>query len=891
MARVGRVAISSHWRLSLCRASAFLIVIVGLALSGAFVRAFGQDATAADAPPDRKWSAVYLLEGGGTSSTTPTNQASESTPTVEALPPVAGVVSFPGRFESPSEGRAPQDNPDVAVRPSSTVTQSEISTFVDPSDPNIVFVSSNSTDWPVSQVYGTGVYWSLDGGLTWDGNDFGPGGVGNKGDPAAVVRGLDGRWVVGYISTGFGQGVSYTDDRGATWSHVNIFPSGTLDKNHLMVDNVPTSPYYGNLYAAWSALGGGVNANDIEFVRSVDGGATWPGSATNISNGVNSGSHDQGVNIQVGPNGEVYAIWAIYDCWPCDETAIGFNKSTDGGATWTGEYRAITNIRGHRNTSLPNTSIRRNSFPSMAVDVSGGPNDGAIYVVWTNQGVPGVNVGDTDIYLAKSTDGGLTFGTPIRVNQDATTNSQWFPWISCDPSSGALAVVFLDRREDPANRDARAYMAVSADGGTSWEDFAVADVSFTPTPIPGLAGGYMGDYLGMAVANGHAYPTWTDNRSGNFLCYVSPTLILDGSDPNPPTDVTAFSDYTTPSSVQLDWIDPTTMADGSPLPDFSIDIWRDGGFVANVDQGNQVYTDSGLTDGQEYVYLLQARDDTTDSLSVGVEVAVFAGGSPVPAPPTAAGCSSDSVSATITWTNPSTQVDGTTLDDFAGVRVYRDGSLLTELVRSPGDIGAIDQYVDMPLPGFVYSYEVSAIDSENPVNESLPLAIPDCFVGNLPNVLVWQPADVSSSSGDSIFAGLSALGESVLLTDNLSLFGPDLNVHEIVFACVGFGAGKHLIDATEGAALDDFVQDGGRLYLEGGDCFNNDPEAGGYNVRPIFGLADGPNGTADLFGVLGINDMAGFAFSYTGTNVSIDELQPVTSTALFQNDVNGDRIT
>ncbi len=823
--------------------------------------------------PDPRWSLTYLLEGS------------------RAIEQPTDVITHHSTLRAPAI--PPQDSPDVAVQPGTNVTQTENSTFVDPNDNDIVFVSTNATDWPVTQVYGTGVYWSLDGGATWAGNDFGPGGIGNKGDPAAVIRGIDGRWVVGYINPGFGQGVSYTDNQGASWSHVSIFPGGTLDKNHLMADNVPTSAHYGNLYSAWSNLGGGTNNNDIEFVRSTDGGVTWSATAANISNNVFSGSHDQGINIQVGPNGEVYTTWAIYDSWPSDETAIGFNRSLDGGVTWTGEFRAITGIRGHRNTSLPNTSIRRSSFPSMTVDVSGGANDGAIYIVWTNIGVPGVNTGDPDIYMAKSTDGGVSFGTPTRVNQDATTNAQWFPWIACDPITGNLTVVFYDRRDDLTDTIARTYMAVSSDGGATWDDFAVGDVSFTPIPIPGLAGGYMGDYLGMAVSNGKAYPTWSDNRSGNFLCYISPILLSPPNQPNPPTDVTAFSDYLTPTSAWLDWTDATTFADGSPLVDFSVDILRDGLFVTNVDQGIQTYSDPGLADGQQYTYTLHTHDDITDSLSTGINVSVYAGGSPIPEAPTTPGCVGGVTTASISWTNPSTQNDGTTLDDFAGVRIYRNGTFLIELARLSTDGGNADSYIDSPPPDFVYMYEIAAIDDEIPVNESSRTPAVSCFVGDTPALLVWQPADALSISGDSLFAELTTLGESVFLTDDLFFFGPDLNAHEIVFSCVGVTPNNHIVSAIEGAALDTFVANGGGLYLEGGNCFNYDPEiTGGYNFRPMFGLSDGPTGTADLLGLDGLNDFAQFQFTYTGQNNQIDELQPgATTSPIFENNVNGDVVT
>ncbi|MCA9752265.1 MAG: T9SS type A sorting domain-containing protein, partial [Gemmatimonadetes bacterium] len=455
------------------------------------------------------------------------------------------------------------------------------------------------------------------------------------------------------------------------------------------------------------------------------------------------------------------------------------------------------------------------------------------------------------------------------------------------PATGQLGVIFYDRRDDPSNVQARAYMATSFDGGLTWEDFPVADVAFTPTSIPGLATGYMGDYLGLAINSGQAYPSWMDTRTGNFLCYVSPTLIADPTRPNPPTDVASYSDYQTPNSVLLNWTDPTTFPDGTPLVDFSIDILRDGLLVTNVDQGNGTYTDLGLTDGQLYDYELRTRDDVTDSLSTVVPTSVICGGSPDPGPVSAVSCAGDLTTATIDWTNPTLQADGTPLDDFAGVRIYRNGSLLVELGRAPADTGNAEQYVDTPTPGFVYDYELAAIDSETPVHESARVATGACFVGDVPDILVWKPAGLASPSADSLFAALVSLGESVVLSTDLFEFGADLNVHDMVFATAGVSPDRHVITPTEGAALDSFVQDGGMLYLEGGDCFND--ESGGYNVRAIFGLNDGPSGTADLFGVTGLNDALGLAFAYSGPNNNMDELSPVSSTPIFQNSANTDR--
>jgi hypothetical protein len=215
-------------------------------------------------------------------------------------------------------------------------------------------------------------------------------------------------------------------------------------------------------------------------------------------------------------------IWAVYTYLP-DESGIGMTRSFDGGVTFEPAHRAIDNIRGIRSTGVVK-DMRNNSFPSMTVDVSGGPYNGNIYIVWPNVGVPGINSdGDVDVYMIRSSDQGLTFSAPIRINQDPTGlgKKHYFPWIVCDPANGVLSVIFYDDRNVGAY-DCEVYCANSEDGGDTWEDFKVSDVSFTPSPIPGLAGGYMGDYLGISARDGWVYPTWTDNRTGTAMTYCSP---------------------------------------------------------------------------------------------------------------------------------------------------------------------------------------------------------------------------------------------------------------------------------------------------------------------------------------------------------------------------------
>lgn len=417
--------------------------------------------------------------------------------------------------------------PNYRIKPTTNTTQSELSIDIHPTNNNILFAGANTTNWPVTTLYGTGVYWTVNGGTTWSGTDQPS--FSNSGDPANVI-GTNGNFYIGFINNSDGQSIARSTNNGVNWTTYTVAPNpGTLaDKNHLGIDKKVGSPFENRLYSTWTDFGG-ANNNQAVIRYSTNFGETWS-SSINLSSSLSPGSHAQGVNVQTGPNGEVYVAFAIYDNWPSGEDAIGFAKSTDGGVTWTKSriYGALTpngNINFGIRGNIKPTSIRVASFPSMAVDRSGGPTNGYIYITWPQKTVAPAG-SDPDIVMIRSTDGGTTWSSAKRVNDDPLNNGkdQYYPWCAVDQSNGNVYVVFYDNRET-TNDSSGVYMAVSYDAAETFVNFRVSDKNFKPKPISGLANGYQGDYIGITGGGGKAYPFWMDDRTGVYQAWITEVLL------------------------------------------------------------------------------------------------------------------------------------------------------------------------------------------------------------------------------------------------------------------------------------------------------------------------------------------------------------------------------
>jgi len=350
-------------------------------------------------------------------------------------------------------------------------------------------------------AHGSNYIWDSDPGLVADAN----------GNFYAVI--------LSYISTSQPNAlyVLKSTNGGLTWGpRVTVVDnvSGYFEDKELIGCDRSTSPYRGYLYVPWARFGTNVQ---VMMCRSTDGGASFQAPVA-----VSSAGAVQWPVPAVGPNGELYVAWYNYS------DIMQFNKSTNGGASFTG-IRTIQNVTF--GFGYLNGSIGTFSYPVIDVDITSGPRRGWVYCVYTDteQGASGI----TDMYFTRSTDGGTTWSSPVRINDDTLGNrrDQFHPWMTVDPL-GTIHACWLDRRLDPANMMMDCYYTRSTDGGATWlRNERVSTVSCDPRldfkegekrwkpgmPLAdAMPAEHLGEYIGLAAAdNLHVYPVWTDTRNGN----------------------------------------------------------------------------------------------------------------------------------------------------------------------------------------------------------------------------------------------------------------------------------------------------------------------------------------------------------------------------------------
>jgi len=214
-------------------------------------------------------------------------------------------------------------------------------------------------------------------------------------------------------------------------------------------------------------------------------------------------------DIAIGPEGQVVVAWQTGDfgC-PCE---IDVNTDADGlGPGGFGSAVKATDTNVEKFDDIPPQPNRTvDAEGNLQYDRSGDTFAGRLYLVYTDESPD--ESGNTDIYIRHSDNDGATWSAAVKVNDDATTRSQFLPYVAVDPLTGNVIVTWYDARNDSTNHDAIEYWGgVSEDGGATFSNFQIsAGIS------DGDAGSdpdfEFGDYSWVDFFDGLATPVWSDN--------------------------------------------------------------------------------------------------------------------------------------------------------------------------------------------------------------------------------------------------------------------------------------------------------------------------------------------------------------------------------------------
>jgi hypothetical protein len=167
----------------------------------------------------------------------------------------------------------------------------------------------------------------------------------------------------------------------------------------------------------------------------------------------------------------------------------------------------------------PNRSV--DAEANLGWDRTGGPHSGRVHVIWTEEVK---NESDNmDVMFQYSDDDGTTWSPPVRLNDDATENSQFNPAIAVDQVTGFVGISWYDARNDQGdggegdtdgepNDDVQIWATYSTDGGVTFvPNFRVSEG--TSNALGAESSFDYGDYTHAAFESGVFYPAWSDNSN------------------------------------------------------------------------------------------------------------------------------------------------------------------------------------------------------------------------------------------------------------------------------------------------------------------------------------------------------------------------------------------
>src|SRR5436309_2910829 len=279
----------------------------------------------------------------------------------------------------------------------------------------------------------------------------------------------------------------FSSDGGSSWGGADVpLPPPLSGTNDTRFGSDPTlafdtqgNVFYGFIVVFFSATfntpsnGVGINGTELAVARSSDGGSTWPRlTQFSFEPGENHFNDKPMITVDGGDasrfSDNVYVAWDA-----------AFGGSTGGG------------IRVARST-----------------------DHGASFAV--------NRAGTTGILLSFSDNAGLSWSAPASVGHQVAGTDRFNQWLSVDPVTGDVTASYYDTQNDATGQRfmTDVYLSRSTDGGATWlTDVRVTTQSSNEHDCNGLFpcpsinyGNQQGDYEGLVSFRGVSHPIWTDSR-------------------------------------------------------------------------------------------------------------------------------------------------------------------------------------------------------------------------------------------------------------------------------------------------------------------------------------------------------------------------------------------
>ncbi len=200
----------------------------------------------------------------------------------------------------------------------------------------------------------------------------------------------------------------------------------------------------------------------------------------------------------------------------------------------------------------------------IAVGHSAGAQRGNVYLLCSV--TPDTGSDPSEVMFARSTDEGVTWSSPVRVNDDSNTNAwQWFGTMSVAPN-GRIDVAWLDTRDNPGTYYSALYYAFSTDGGVTWSQNEQLSDFFDPH-VGWPQQNKMGDYFHMISDGSGASIAWAGTFNGEQDVYYGRITTVTGlaeREAGIPTDFSLSQNYPNPFNPS------TTIEFSLPRPGFVV---------------------------------------------------------------------------------------------------------------------------------------------------------------------------------------------------------------------------------------------------------------------------------------------------------------------------------